>query len=148
MSERFADGLATVEEVEACRKKAREDAKKGNEAAELAVAAAFLNLDRALEHVFGHITPVDVEWNKVELLHDLWVPLPFRPVPVDSIWLAPKVVQLAQSNYDNRAFDRLPALADALEEAGCHDTDILDHCRGPGPHFRGCWVLDLILGKA
>lgn len=147
-SERFADGLATVEEVEACRKKAREAAKKGNEAAELGVDAAFLNLDRAIGQVFGDLTTHAVERNKVQLLHDLWGPLPFRPVPMDSAWLTPKVVQLAQNIYDNRAFDRLPALADALEEAGCHDADILGHCRGPGLHVRGCWVLDLILGKA
>jgi hypothetical protein len=46
-----------------------------------------------------------------------------------------------------RALDRLPILADALEEAGCTDADILAHCRGPGPHVRGCWVVDLLLGK-
>jgi hypothetical protein len=54
---------------------------------------------------------------------------------------------LAQAIYDDRAFDRLPILADALEEAGCDTADILAHCRGPGPHVRGCWVVDLILGK-
>ena len=42
---------------------------------------------------------------------------------------------------------RLPILADALEEAGCTDADMLAHCRGPGPHVRGCWVVDLVLGK-
>ncbi len=55
---------------------------------------------------------------------------------------------LARSIYDDRAFDRLPVLADALEDAGCTDAAILDHCRGPGPHVRGCWVVDLILGKS
>jgi hypothetical protein len=55
---------------------------------------------------------------------------------------------LAESIYDDRAFDRLPILADAVEEAGCTDIDILIHCRGPGPHARGCWVVDAILGKA
>ena len=53
----------------------------------------------------------------------------------------------AQAIYDDRAVDRLPILADALEEAGCTDATILDHLRGPGPHVRGCWVLDLLLGK-
>jgi hypothetical protein len=75
---------------------------------------------------------------------------PFRPVTLNPAWLAwndgtnPK---LAQAIYDERAFDRLPILADALEEAGCTDADILCHCRGPGPHVRACWVVDLILGK-
>lgn len=57
-------------------------------------------------------------------------------------------VTLARSIYYDRAYDRLPILADLLEEAGCSDADILDHCRGPGPHVRGCWVVDLILGKS
>jgi hypothetical protein len=45
------------------------------------------------------------------------------------------------------AFDRMPILADALQDDGCEDTDILAHCRGAGPHVRGCWVVDLVLGK-
>ena len=49
--------------------------------------------------------------------------------------------------HDDRAFDRLPILADALEDAGCDNADVLAHCRGEGPHVRGCWVVDLILGK-
>ena len=53
-----------------------------------------------------------------------------------------------RSIYDDRAFDRLPILADALEDAGCADAAILSHCRGPGEHVRGCWVVDLLLGKA
>jgi len=75
---------------------------------------------------------------------------PFRPTAVDPAWLAwnaGTIVSLAQAIYDDRAFDRLPILADALEEAGCHDADILAHCRGPGPHLRGCWCLDLLLGQ-
>jgi hypothetical protein len=54
---------------------------------------------------------------------------------------------LARGIYDDRAFDRLPILADALIDAGCDDEAILGHCRGPGPHVRGCWVADLVLGK-
>jgi hypothetical protein len=74
----------------------------------------------------------------------------FRPVTLDPGWLAWKgctIPKLAQAIYNERAFDRLPVLADALEEAGCADPDILAHCRGPGPHVRGCWVVDAILGK-
>jgi hypothetical protein len=57
------------------------------------------------------------------------------------------VVKLAQIIYSDRIFDRLPILADALEEAGCHDAAILAHCRGPGPHVLGCFALDALLGK-
>jgi hypothetical protein len=58
------------------------------------------------------------------------------------------VVKLAQVIYDERRFTDLPILADALEEAGCTNSDVLDHCRGPGPHVRGCWVVDLLLDKS
>lgn len=147
-SERFADGLATAEELEASRRRAREAARAGNEAGAHAANAAASDATWAAERLFGHITTDAVRRTKVQLLRDLWGPLPFGPVPIDSSWLTPRVVQLANGIYDDRAFDRLPALADALEEAGCHDADILGHCRGPGLHVRGCWVLDLILGEA
>ncbi len=57
------------------------------------------------------------------------------------------VPKIAGTIYDERSFHDMPILADALEEAGCANTDILGHCRGDGPHVRGCWVVDLILGK-
>jgi hypothetical protein len=71
----------------------------------------------------------------------------FRPVNLDAALLTQKVKTLAQSIYDDRAFERMPELADALAEAGCSNPDILSHCRGPGTHVRGCWVVDLVLGK-
>jgi hypothetical protein len=73
---------------------------------------------------------------------------PFRPVALDPAWLTSTVVQLARGVYDDRAFDRLPILADALQDAGCDDEQVLTHLRGPGPHARGCWVVDLVLGKS
>lgn len=73
---------------------------------------------------------------------------PFHPVSLDRTTLTHTVVSLAHAVYDEVAFDRLPILADALEDAGCHDAAILEHCRGPGPHVRGCWVLDLLLERA
>jgi hypothetical protein len=72
---------------------------------------------------------------------------PFRPVTLDSIWQTGTVVSLAQSIYDERAFERMPVLADALEDAGCTDPSILEHCRGGGQHVRGCWLVDLVLSK-
>jgi hypothetical protein len=70
-----------------------------------------------------------------------------RPVHFDARWRTADVTGLAWSAYDDRAFDRLPLLADALMDAGCADADILAHCRSAGPHVRGCWVVDLALGK-
>jgi hypothetical protein len=75
---------------------------------------------------------------------------PWRRPVVAPAWLAwngGAVPKLAATIYDNHAFDRLPILADALEDAGCDNADLLTHLRGPGPHFRGCWALDLVLGK-
>jgi hypothetical protein len=75
---------------------------------------------------------------------------PFRPVAVRAAWLGwndGTIRETAQAIYDARAFDRLALLADALEEAGCADAAILSHCRSGGEHVRGCWVVDLMLGK-
>jgi hypothetical protein len=72
---------------------------------------------------------------------------PFHPAVLDSAWLIPDMVRLAQSVYDSQDFSGLPVLADALMETGCTNAEILVHCRGPGQHVRGCWGLDLILRK-
>jgi hypothetical protein len=75
-------------------------------------------------------------------------PHPRPPLPAALLnWADRTECRIAQAIYDDRAFDRLPILADALEDAGCTDAGILAHCRGPGPHLRGCWVVDLILGR-
>jgi hypothetical protein len=80
------------------------------------------------------------------LLHDIFGN-PFRPVILDNSRRTSTVTSLAQAIYDDRAFDRMPILADALEDAGCSNQDILQHCRSGGEHVRGCWPLDLVLGK-
>ena len=72
---------------------------------------------------------------------------PFRPVAFDPRWRTADVTALACGIYEDRAFKRLPLLADALMDAGCDREDILAHCRSDGPHVRGCWVVDLVLGK-
>lgn len=72
---------------------------------------------------------------------------PFRPVAFDPRWRSADAVALAHGIYEDRAFDRLPLLADALMDAGCDDEQVMGHCRSDGPHVRGCWVLDLVLGK-
>jgi hypothetical protein len=73
---------------------------------------------------------------------------PFRPVAFAPRWRTETAVALASGLYADHAFDRMPILADALEEAGCDRPDVLSHCRDPlGVHARGCWVVDLVLGK-
>lgn len=79
------------------------------------------------------------------LLRDILGPS-IRPV-LQQTWRSGAVRKLAEAVYEARAFERLPILADALEEAGCDDAVILSHCRQPGEHARGCWVVDRVLGK-
>lgn len=94
----------------------------------------------------------DDEWRaelgaEADILRDIFGN-PSRPAVIDPVWLTPGVITLAQSIYYERAFDRMPFLGDALEEAGCDKLDILDHSRSQKQHFRGCWVIDAILGKS
>ena len=72
---------------------------------------------------------------------------PFRPVALAPAWRTDTAVSLARAMYESREFSAMPILADALQDAGCDEPAILDHCRQPGEHVRGCWVVDLVLGK-
>lgn len=84
------------------------------------------------------------------LFRDIFGPLPFHVIRIDPTWLFRNdstVRKLAQAIYDERAFDRMPILADALEDAGCANADILNHCRSTELHVKGCWVVDALLGK-
>lgn len=73
---------------------------------------------------------------------------PFRPVTFLPEWRISTVLSLAQGIYSERAFDRMPILADALQDAGCSNENILNHCYSSGPHTRGCWLVDSVTGRA
>ncbi|MCE9561748.1 MAG: hypothetical protein K8U57_06795 [Planctomycetes bacterium] len=74
---------------------------------------------------------------------------PYHPIARGPSWLTSTVVALAEGIYQERAFDQMPILADALQDADCDNTVILNHCRDEKlTHVRGCWALDLVLGKA
>jgi hypothetical protein len=169
VSERFADRLASREELirakrdaEAARSdwEAKSSVPPGIslEAVELAFAAAVRTAfnrpdpnDVAQLVQEANKTASDLRERQLLLFHDLAGPRLFRPVPVNRSWLTWNdgvVPKMAQVIYDDRAFERLPLLADALEEAGCDNQEILDHCRSAGEHVRGCWVVDLLLGKS
>ena len=99
-----------------------------------------------LAHPHGQQTWAEVRSDQTSVLREI-CGNPFRAATISPLWLTSNVVDLALAIYDERASDRLPILADALMDAGCDSADILAHCRSSGPHVRGCWVIDLILGK-
>jgi hypothetical protein len=72
---------------------------------------------------------------------------PFRPITLNPSWLTSTVIALVTGIYSEKAFDRMPILADALQDAGCDNEEVLNHCRSEGQHCRGCWCVDLVLGK-
>ncbi|VTR93434.1 Uncharacterized protein (Fragment) OS=uncultured bacterium PE=4 SV=1 [Gemmata massiliana] len=83
---------------------------------------------------------------QVALLRDIFGN-PFHPTPFSPEWRTATAVALASQMYESRDFGAMPILADALQDAGCDNTDVLNHCREPGVHVRGCWVVDLVLDK-
>jgi hypothetical protein len=152
VAERFADGLADHGEREAARRAHQRLSRALTGAAD---RAAYQAVREILAHPFGFReqyawrgaaeAAADSRFVRT-LLHDLFGN-PFRPVALDPTWRTPQVVALAQAINQERVFDCLPVLADALEEAGCDSAELLAHCRAPGPHVRGCWLVDLVLGK-
>jgi biotin carboxyl carrier protein len=115
----------------------------------LAKNESFVDYDAPLFRVI--LTTTDetnesLRFRTVTLLRDI-LGNPFRTLSFDPTWLTSTVVSLATGIYEERAFDRMPILADALQDAGCDNEDILNHCRGECVHVRGCFILDLILGK-
>jgi hypothetical protein len=164
--ERYADGGASSEELATARKACREDVglvhnPEGNKhPSEIGIAA--VSRDNILDMLMDaadatawvkvgtpEATSEPEEREQCSLVREIFGN-PFRPRSVDPSclgWNAGTVVKVAHAIYDDRTFDRLPILADALEEAGCDNADILTHLRRPGPHVRGCWAVDLILGK-
>jgi hypothetical protein len=94
-----------------------------------------------------HEFPVPSDKQLAALIRDIFGN-PLRPFTFDSSWLTSTVLTLAQQMYNTRDFSALPILADAVQDAGCENEDILNHCRQPGDHVRGCWCMDLLLGKS
>jgi hypothetical protein len=117
------------------------------DAAEAAVGGGAEAL-RAREGASDHARAA-AEKAQCDLLRDIFGN-PFRPAALDPsvlAWNDGTVRRIAQGIYEERAFDRLPILADALLDAGCDDEDLIQHCRSAGPHVCGCWAVDLLLGK-
>jgi hypothetical protein len=166
-AERFADGLATPAQLRASHLLAREvsfDERRRN----VDDPHQFVSLaasDTAYPSGYSAATSatVDAAWNPVKdetgscireaewtaqagIVRDLFGN-PFRTIFVDARWQTPVVTALAETIYDQWAFDRLPILADALQDAGCDNEGVLTHCRQSGGHVRGCWLIDLLTGR-
>jgi hypothetical protein len=174
VAERFADGQATEDELRAAREAARQFGSDSNSLLPrephwkvYALPAEAAGRDDHIVDVLMDVASATA-WSKADTPEAITAPEeraqaqlardvfgnPFRPVALDHAWPTPTVIALAQAAYNERllpsghlAPTRLAILADALEEAGCAHLAILDHLRGPGPHVRGCWAVDLVLGK-
>jgi len=163
VAERLADGVAGADEVELARTgklpgspndpascasyAAREVIHKEAFAAAVSPAAWLWHALSDWSQSNPSETHIDPERLHSTLLRCI-AGNPFRPVAFDPACRTSTIVALAEGIYADRAFDRLPILADALEDAGCGHPYVLAHCRGDGPHARGCWVVDVVLGKA
>jgi hypothetical protein len=176
VAEQFADGLATDEDRSVTRRLAQQSVQfnvntgqptapgweqcaasvayysVAGEAAKAAQAASKLAIEALIWRENGHTEYGRRGSNNGECWHqaNLWRDIfgnPFRPVSVDTSWRTSTVLAIAAQMYHSRDFDAMPILADALQDAGCDNEEILNHCRGDSPHSRGCWVVDSILGK-
>lgn len=93
----------------------------------------------------------EMKHEQADFVRDLFGPLPFREIPIAPDWFGwnnGSIVKIANTMYENEDFGDFAILGDLLEEAGCQDRQILSHCRTSKPHIKGCWLLDLLLGKS
>ncbi len=172
-SELYADGLLTAEELENARSAVARLAERAfrthiralpwtipvqNKFARYAaMQVASRDIDEVLEVVGSGLvvgkTRADYEQKlrQKQVRQSAWLRdifgNPFQRTLLSSSWRTTNVTTLANAIYQEHNFEDLPILADAVEEAGCTDAAVLGHLRGAGPHVRGCWALDLVLGK-
>jgi hypothetical protein len=164
-AERFAEGLVSIAECESAGDAAAQIADTSkvfvDSAAGCAVSwasstgprewnAATWSLASAMQSVVYHAAlaceeRVQEETRQCDLVRDIFGN-PFRTLAFSPSWRTDTAIALARQMYDSREFGAMPILADALQDAGCDNTDILAHCRD-ATHVRGCWVVDLVLGK-
>lgn len=159
VAEKYADKRVGSRKLRAAASKAELDrslrvyaaARNGEEAARGSSHAAAYVVVAAAPVLEGGVFVNELR-DQTNLLRDLFGQSPFRSLPaVDAGWLRwsdATVPKIAQGVYDERRFEDLPILADALEDAGCANEDLLAHCRSAGEHVRGCWAVDLLLGRA
>jgi hypothetical protein len=163
VAERLADGLAKRDEVRKARDAAKlvpQPQRGRGTPAEFAARSAVLTLHPGIIDCSqtaavgaaialsesGAKSREDEEQAQFELLRDVFNP--FRKVKFDKEWRTDTTVALAKQMYESRDFGAMPILADALQDAGCEEVAVLSHCRDAKQvHVRGCWAVDLVLGK-
>ena len=143
VSRRYHDDAATLSRFRAeqslFKKDAWEAAREVQRAVEIAVVAA-ARPEEAQE--FDHIIRQDM----ANLLRDI-IGNPYFPIYFLPNWQSTEAVALATTVYQGRTFDLLPQLGNIIENSGCSESTILNHCRSCGQHVRGCWIIDMVLNK-
>jgi hypothetical protein len=159
LSERVADDSSLLDEMWRAEEAARATSTDGRgcsfsgrkgagyNAALYTAIGAMWHIDRVLESTQLLAARPTFARTQRGMIRDIFGN-PFKPVPFEPSWRTEAVVALARGIYEERAWDRMPALAAALEGAGCAEPEVLEHCRGPHCHVRGCWVVDAVLGRA
>lgn len=171
MAEKYLDGVRSAELLEEAKDSAWSAARESRprvparfaaaqaarspaiDAARLAALAALEGAADELEDLHSLVDDSgrrSAKARQAALLRDVVGPFPWRPVEIEPAWFVWQngaVLAFAGSTDRERAFKNMPVLGDMLEEAGCAGREILDHCRADAPHARGCWVLELLLGR-
>jgi hypothetical protein len=154
-AERYADGGLTADELAGAARRVlvRRRSRCGwaDSQAFFTACGSADNAANVTLFCFARVrTPTRIRTEQLALFREVFVN-PFRQFTFDPAWVAANdgtVGRIARSVYDGRDYDQMPILSDALEEAGCTDAEVLGHLRSPGPHVRGCWALDLVLGRS
>ena len=150
LAEQFADGLVSRHRLRQQRRvvhrwAAAEWAKQGQRGSWVGTWAAWNAAVESITTPCQGYVGFDSDYG---LLAEEIFGNPFRPVTFDPAWQTDTVVSLAKGMYESRDFSAMPILADALQDAGCDNAEILTHCRDESlTHVRGCWVVDILLGR-
>lgn len=162
VAERFADGSATDDERSTMLQTVAQRRELNAIAAKWALSAVARTGAIMVADVAGQSAACrpgqeydPLEWEnewreQCDVLRDILGPLPFRQIVFEAAWRTPAVMELARLIYEERAFERMPELGRELRAGGCSDEEILGHCfeTKQGKHWPGCFLLDLILGRA